>query len=352
MIKLGIIAPADIVERRFMPALVQCSNFSFAGVAICNPWEREQDDEHRLTEKQQNEKYQKQLAKARGITNQYGGHIFYGYASIAESDEVDAVYIPLPPALHYKWAKTCLEHEKHVLLEKPFTTSQENTENLLNIAKEKKLAVIENYMFVHHGQVDTIKNMIEDGSIGQIRLYEAKFGFPRRSEGDFRYNRSLGGGALFDCGGYLLKGASLFLGDDYRILYTQVGKNNTCEVDLYGAATLMSAKSEVMNIAYGMDNAYQCEVRIWGSKAMLTAERFFTAPPQLSPRIELTYSDGKKRDILVKPCDTFQKSIEYFGSCINNPRDREFAYKDVKRQAFYLAEFIQLSNLQVNGERS
>ena len=351
MIRLGIMAPADIAVRRFLPALVQCNNFSFAGVAVCEPWEREQNDGCRLTEKQQREKYQKQLAKARSITNQYGGHIFYGYSSMAESDEVDAVYVPLPPALHYKWAKICLDHEKHILLEKPFTTVEQKTEKLLEIAKKKKLAVNENYMFVYHRQVDIIRNLIEDGSIGQVRLYEAKFGFPKRLESDFRYNRLLGGGALFDCGGYLLKSASLFLGNDYSILHAMAGKNNACEVDLYGSATLVNSHGEVMNIAYGMDNAYQCELRIWGSKAMLTADRFFTAPSQLSPRIELAYSDGTKKEILAEPCNTFQKSIEYFGICIGNSAERENAYKIVEKQAFYVEEFIRSSGLLMNGER-
>ncbi len=347
MIRIGVIAPAEIAQRRFLPALHKCNhNIIFAGVAVCNDDEREVEKFCKITVEQLKEKRDKQLMKAQKIIEVYGGKIYYGYSSMIMSREIDAIYIPLPPALHYKWAKDCLEHGKHVLLEKPFTTNEKYTLDLLKIAKQQKLAVIENYMFVYHEQVEAIKNMIQDNMLGTVRLYEAKFGFPKRPEGDFRYNRFLGGGALFDCGGYLIKSASIFLKENFEILYVLSNKTDDSEVDLYGSAAFRNAYGEVMHIAYGMDNAYQCEMSVWGSKAILRAERFFTAPPQLAPNIKISYSDGTVQEIAITPCDTFRKSIEHFENCIENLKDREMAYKEIERQALYMERFVQMSDFR------
>ena len=65
-------------------------------------------------------------------------------------ESVDCVYIPLPPAFHYEWAKKALLAGKHVFLEKPSTTSLKYTEELVKLAEERGLVIQENYMFQYH----------------------------------------------------------------------------------------------------------------------------------------------------------------------------------------------------------
>lgn len=341
MIRLGILCPANIAAKRFMPALQECNNFQFVGVAVCTELEREEALDHELSSKEHMMRREGQLEKAKYVISRYGGKIFYSYQELILSDEIDAVYIPLPPALHYRWAKRCLQNGKHVLLEKPFTTRIRETEELLEIAKKSRLAVCENYMFIFHNQVEVIRNIIESGRLGTVRLYDAKFGFPKRERGDFRYDKALGGGALLDCGGYLLKCASLFLGDDYRILYAFMGGEKEYDVDLYGSGSLMNANQEIMNIAYGMDYAYQCELRIWGSDAVLETGRFFTAPPQLRTVVNIFTSDGGGEKIVVEEDDSFRKSVLYFEECIVNQDERELAYKNIEKQSMRLEEFTE-----------
>lgn len=317
------------------------------GVAVCTLDERISVINEKLTDTQLQLRCEEQKKKAEDLINRYGGKIYDSYQELVESNEIDAIYIPLPPALHYMWAKRCLERGKHVLLEKPFTIDIEQTCELLRIAKRNKRAVCENYMFIYHDQVQSIKEIIQSGLLGKIRLYDAKFGFPRRKANDFRYNKSLGGGALLDCGGYLLKGASIFLGNDYKILYGCMNFTGEYNVDIYGSASLLSNNNEVMNIAYGMDNAYRCELRIWGNDKILETERFFTAPPQLKPVIRLVSSDGSTEEIVIRENDTFQKSIIYFEECIKDPIKREQSYMEIEMQAEHVKEFLEMSSLLV-----
>ena len=93
-------------------------------------------------------------------------------------------------------------------VEKLLSERKENAklleEGIIKIAKEKNLAVAENFAFVYHPQIQKIKELIESNRIGNVQLIRSNFGFPFRSKNDFRYNKNLGGGALLDCGCYTL----------------------------------------------------------------------------------------------------------------------------------------------------
>ena len=96
-------------------------------------------------------------------------------------------------------------NDKHVFVEKPSTTNYQDSLNLVKLAEERKLVLHENYMFQYHSQISEIKKEVENGKIGKVHSYHARFGFPRRDKNDFRYNKELGGGALLDAGGYVIK---------------------------------------------------------------------------------------------------------------------------------------------------
>lgn len=343
MIRLGVLCPANIAINRFLPALEKCRNFLFSGVGISSEIERKEFLTEDISDNQLSLKRDMQFQKALKIVSIYGGRIFESYQEMVFSDQIDAIYIPLPPAMHYKWAKRCLENEKHVFLEKPFTTNLTDTKNLLMIAQNRNLALHENYMFIFHDQINVVKDIIDTGRLGEIRYYDAKFGFPNRGEGDFRYNKAMGSGALLDCGGYLLKNASLFLGNNYNIKCSFSYTDQASDVDLFGAATLINKQRQLMNISYGMDCAYQCGFRVWGSEAMLETQRFFTAPPGYEPIISLISSNGNIENVTVNKNDTFQKSILYFEKCIRSKTERENEYNCIEKQAVYVQNFREMA---------
>ena len=128
-----------------IPALKEAGCFEYAGVAIASKEEFVGATDEILA---------KERAKAQTFVDSYGGKIYDGYKTLIESDYVDAIYLPLPPGLHYKWAKAALDAGKHTLVEKPCTIALANTEDLLNEAGDKGLAVHENYMFAFHDQIE------------------------------------------------------------------------------------------------------------------------------------------------------------------------------------------------------
>ncbi len=314
-IKLAIIGTSEIAYRRFLPAIKENDKFKYVGVAS------------------------RDKLKTKKFTDEFGGIGYDGYDEAIDDENVDAVYIPLPPALHFEWALKALNKGKHVFLEKPFTTNFFDTQKIIQVAKQKKLVAYENYMFEHHSQIEYAKKLIKGGEIGEIRLIKASFGFPKRASDDFRYNKSLGGGALLDCGGYPIKLASILLGEKTEVKYSQLNYSDDYSVDLYGNATLVNEEDLACQISFGMDNSYKCELELWGSKGNAVFSRIFTAPNDYAPIVKLT-KDNKSIDITLDKDDQFYNSIDQFAECLISENYKYVNYDKILKQA-YLIQTIQ-----------
>lgn len=316
-IRIGILGTSEIAFRRFLPALAQCPAFTYVGVASRTP------------------------EKGKPFTDAYGGSIYDGYEALLADAGMDAVYLPLPPALHYEWGKKALEAGKHVLLEKPFTTSSADTAALLSLAAEKGLAVHENYMFIYHSQLAWLTEQVESGRIGELRLIRAAFGFPKRGEADFRYNKALGGGALLDCGGYPVRLAAHLLGETARVTAARLNQPTGYDVDLYGSATLENEAGQVAQISFGMDNSYKCELELWGSTGCLTADRIFTAPAGFAPVMTLRTAQSTE-EITLPADDSFLNSIWGFARAMNTPTLRKEQMAAIQREAVLTQQLAAL----------
>lgn len=339
--RIGIICPSEIALRRFMPALQKIDGLEFVGIGVHTAEERfgAEMPEEKIVHDVINQEYD----KAKAFIENYGGKIFDGYNSIISSSEVDAIYIPLPPALHFQWAKKALEKGKHVLVEKPSTLFCEDTKYLVELARQKGLALHENYMFCFHNQISEIKEIIESHEIGDVRLYRISFGFPMRAASDFRYNRELGGGALIDAGGYTIKYASMLLGASAKVCYAQMNFIRGLNVDLYGSAALTNDDGLTVQIAFGMDNNYKCDLEVWGSTGCLSTGRVLTAPVGFVPRV-IIRKGNKDEYRELSADDTFEKSILHFVKCIGDIETRHRNYSELIRQAELVDEFRKVAS--------
>lgn len=322
---IGVLGAADIATRRFLPALKQYPNATFAGVASRDP------------------------SKAEMICHEFGGKVYSDYNALLEDLSIDAVYIPLPPALHYSWAKQALECGKHVFLEKPATTNHQQTQALLKIAEKTKRVLLENYAFLYHRQMDEFLSRIASGSIGTVQTYEIRFGFPHRSKSDFRYRAALGGGALLDCGGYCIRLAAKLLGESCHLLGASLVVPNDEQVDLFGSALYKNKQQVFAHISFGMAHAYQCQVQAWGSKGLLTAPRIFTAPPEFAPVMMETI--GTAQSVISLPADNqFLHMIQHFFDCFSDDSSRLNVYHEILRQSEMTDAFCTRSNAEKDIE--
>lgn len=319
-IKIGIIGTADIAKKRFLPALSTCEEFEYVGVAS-------------RTEESGKE-----------FQQEAGGKVYVGYEELLKDEEIQAVYIPLPPALHYEWVLKALEYGKHVFCEKPFTLCYKDTAKLIETARKKGLAVKENYMFMFHKQIARIKELSESGIIGKLRLIRSDFCFPKRLENDFRYNKELGGGALFDCGGYVIKLITSLMGNDISIANAHFNYENY-DVDLYGAMTMVSRDGSVAQVSCGMDNDYSCSIFIRGSKGNIESKRVFTAPAGFEVCIHVSQNGNVIEEHKLAD-DHFANSIRHFAECIHNKDILEQEMSAMLKQAELVEECLNKMSKQ------
>ncbi len=164
------------------------------------------------------EKTGKRFAEANGARK-----VFTNLAAMAEDKETDAVYIASPNRLHYQQSKLFLEHGKHVLCEKPLTTTAAQEKELYRIADEKGLVYAEAIMSIHTPAFNLLREQMK--TIGRIRTVNLVFcqlssRYPAYINGELPniFNPELHAGCLMDIGVYNIYLAAALFGKPESIV--------------------------------------------------------------------------------------------------------------------------------------
>jgi predicted dehydrogenase len=146
------------------------------------------------------------LSRAQKFSRRFGIPRAYGsYSELLADDEIDAVYVPLPPSLHGAWAGAAIDAGKHVLIEKPFTANGSEAATLVARAEKSELVVMEAFHSVFHPLVDDLRGILAAGTIGAPVTAYGVFSIPIPPGRSTRWNEALGGGALMDVGCYPIR---------------------------------------------------------------------------------------------------------------------------------------------------
>jgi predicted dehydrogenase len=136
------------------------------------------------------------------------------YESLLADDRIDAVYVPLPAALHGRWTLAAIRAGKHVLCEKPFTANAPEAEQVAAAAASTDTVVMEAYHSFHHPLRRRLQEIVGGGMLGRIHSAKASFCVPIPPGRDIRWDLDLGGGGLLDVGYYPLRMLRDLLGSD------------------------------------------------------------------------------------------------------------------------------------------
>lgn len=140
--------------------------------------------------------------RAKSFADKWGFEKAYGsYEELAQDPNVELVYVASPHSHHHAHAKLCLEHGKHVLLEKAFTVNVSQAEELIALARNKGLLLAEAFWTRYMPTRKILDDLIEQGTIGEVQAVMADFGAPL-SHIERMWNPELAGGALLDLGVY------------------------------------------------------------------------------------------------------------------------------------------------------
>ncbi|RST19308.1 Gfo/Idh/MocA family oxidoreductase [Streptomyces sp. WAC05374] len=158
-------------------------------------------------------------ASAEAFAGRFGIPRAYGsWDALAADEDVDVVYVATPHAAHRAAAGLCLEAGKAVLCEKPFTMNAREAEELVALARERGLFLME-AMWMYCGPViRRLTELVAGGAVGEVRSVHADFGLVGPADPGHRLrDPAVGGGALLDLGVYPVSFAHLLLGEPDRV---------------------------------------------------------------------------------------------------------------------------------------
>ena len=125
-----------------------------------------------------------------------------GYEALLDDPLIDAVYVPLPNALHLPWVVRALEAGKPVLCEKPLGLTAAEVDTMIDASRKTGVPLWEAFVFMFRPHFAQIQAWIADGAIGTLQEVDSRFRFALRSRDNIRLRPELGGGALYDVGCY------------------------------------------------------------------------------------------------------------------------------------------------------
>ena len=225
-----------------------------------------------------------------GVPNRHGN-----YASLVEDPDVDVVYIATPHAIHAENTLLSLEVGKAVLCEKPFTLNMTQAKTAIDLARRKKLFLMEAMWTRYIPLMVKLRELLADGVIGELKILEIGMGFiaPRDNKSLYFFNPDMGGGILLDGGCYAVSLASMiFRSPPKRIAsMAHLGESGVDEQ----SAIIFGYEGDPMAVLYlSFNTRIPPAFRIMGSKGRITIH-----PPLFNPT-RMTIAMNDQEDEIVE----------------------------------------------------
>jgi predicted dehydrogenase len=182
-----------------------------------------------------NQQRSEAFATRLGVDRAYGS-----YEQLVNDADVDVVYVASPHSEHEKHALLAIEAGKHVLVEKPFAASAAEARRIVDAARAAGVFAMEAMWTRYLPQTDIVRQLLEQGALGNVSLVTADFGGSAPFDPASRlFDPALAGGALLDLGVYVVSWASFVLGEPTSIF--AAGTLAATGVDAQGSLLLSTA---------------------------------------------------------------------------------------------------------------
>ena len=228
------------------------------------------------------------FAAAKGLARAYGS-----YEELLADPDIQIIYNPLPNELHTEWTIKALQAGKHVLCEKPFALSLADVDAMFAAARASGHVLAEAFMYRHHPKIIKLKELVEDGSIGQPILLRSSHSFRLERETDIRWDPALGGGSLWDVGCYPVSLALYLFGAPERVQAWQ--KPAPSGVDGTLTATLYHSGERVTKLDSSFQVPFRSQAEVVGTEGVVTVMRPFQPS---TPEASLTLRRGDREETI------------------------------------------------------
>lgn len=249
---------------------------------------------------------------------------------LLQDPDIDAVYLPMANEEHGQWALKVLEHGKHVLCEKPLALKLEDIEAIEHAARNRRLQVMEGFMYRFHPQHARVRRIIDDGIIGEIRSVRSCFSFAMTPARLYRIARSIeqGGGALWDIGCYAIHVCRMFFTDS-PLAVMALAKIDDSGADLTDCGVLDFGEGRHGLFDFSFERARRAEYELIGTQGGLKCHNVWAKPGD-APVISWWTESGRQCLEQLPPANHFRLEIEHFSDCVLNNQAPALSLEDAK----------------------
>lgn len=316
-LRFGILGAAGVFEKRMWPAFQKSQDAELYALATQSSAKREKF---------------KSLLNCKITSN---------YEDLLNDPAVQAVYIPLPNALHEEWCLKALNKGKHVLCEKSLALNHTSAQRIVQAARQNNCLVSENFMCEYHLQHAYVQKWICSQAAGKPLRFLSHFRIPHLPADNIRYSKKLGGGALNDLGAYgIFMGRFLF--QEEPISITGTLENRDFDVDVQGQLQMHFNQHHVtaeLNFGFGFDyeNHYEVICERGSIKVNMAYSINPDATPQVSVQIMPTTSQTQQKsqstNVDLAPDDQFLNILKIFSHNTKNVSNYDLSAQKVLNQA-------------------
>lgn len=308
-LRWGVLSTANIGKKAVIPAILKSDNGRLTAIAS-----RDQV---------------RGQAFALPFSKEQGGppiRVHDSYADLLADPDVDAIYNPLPNALHKEWSIRAMQAGKHVLCEKPLGIDLAEVDEMIAVAQSTDRLLMEAFMYRFHPRTQHALTMLVFGKIGALHTIRSAFTFPLSNEGNIRLNAELAGGSLMDVGCYCVSIARTAVavlegGEPVAVAaFADFGQRTGVEESLSGILRFEFPDGVAGPITAHFDSSLRTDGRQFyefvGSDGTIRVDEAFNAGRFDDLRLQVLQGGRMVAEERFDGMDQYQLMVESFGDAV------------------------------------
>ncbi len=273
--------------------------------------------------------------------------LLFGVEEILSDDSVEALYLPLPNDLHLEFIERSLEAGKHVLCEKPITTTAAELAALNEVVHSSQFIVAEAFMTAYHRRVNEVIAMAQANRFGEVISISSSFTGQLEPLEGYRTVAARGGGSLWDIGIYALYPVlEIFGPTPQRVAVSSIDRFLP-PIDTTFEALLSYEDGRSAHIRTSFTAGESQRLEIVGTEAIATVERAST--PLFTDRtIEITTRSGDRELVTVDGCDPYQAMIDEVALAFRSAQEPRWSHT----RSVHMNELLQRLSTELDAVRN
>lgn len=264
---------------------------------------------------------------------------YSSYDELLDDKDIDAVYIALMNSMHKEWVIKAAEKKKHILCEKPLGLTAAEVSSMREAAGKNNVLLMEAYANRQSPVTLKVKELIDNGTIGKIKMMESYFTFPFYDMNDYKFHHEMGGGSLYDVGCYNIN-LMRYLADGEPVSILAAGEiEQERNVDI-SCTGILEFKDGLKGVFYSSFNVLDRQgYRIIGETGVIDVPYCHNAKGKVKIHIQ---REKEELILTIDTPDNYMLEFEQFGRCILNGEKPRISLEDSYNNALVMDKIFSI----------